>query len=198
PNTKDMNLEQVGVHLINGFIGVNERYETTVSNVYAIGDCTGAPLLAHVASMEGIKAAEAIAIKEKVTHKIDYIPINYDFIPGCTYCHPEVASVGMTEKKVKESGLEYKVGRFPFTASGRAQALGDTTGMVKIISGKHGEILGTHIIGNNASEIISETMVGAITELTVHDLAGTIHAHPTLSEGVMEAAADCLGEAINI
>lgn len=199
PNTEGIRLEEVGVHLEKGFIGVNDRYRTTVDTIYAIGDCTGGPLLAHVASMEGIKAAEAIGLDLGTKHKLEYIPINYDLIPGCTYCHPEVASLGLTEKKALELGHEIKVGKFPFTASGRAQAIGATTGMVKIIaSKKHGEILGAHIIGANASELISEVMVGASMELTVRNLAGTIHAHPTLAEGIMEAAADVLGEAINI
>ncbi len=199
PNTEGLRLEDVGVNLNKGFIEVNSRYQTKTQTIYAIGDCTGAPLLAHVASMEGIKAAEAIAIDLDSSHTIDYQAINYDLIPGCTYCHPEVASMGLTEKKAIEAGHEISIGRFPFTASGRAQAVGSTTGMVKIISGKkHGEILGAHIIGNNATEIISELMIGASMELTVHNLANIIHAHPTLSEGVMEAAADALGEAINI
>ncbi|HNF17114.1 MAG TPA: dihydrolipoyl dehydrogenase, partial [Leptospiraceae bacterium] len=124
---------------------------------------------------------------------------NYDYIPGCTYCHPEVASLGLTEAKAKAEGHDVKVGKFPFTASGRARAAGDTTGMVKIVAdAKHGEILGAHIIGANATEIISEIMLGASMELTVRNIMDTIHAHPTISEGVMEAAAAVYGEAINI
>lgn len=199
PNTEGIRLEEAGVNLSKGFINVNERYKTTANTIYAIGDCTGAPLLAHVASMEGIKAAEAIAIELGSHHKIEYSPINYDFIPGCTYCHPEVASIGLTEKKALELGHEIKIGRFPFTASGRAQAAGQTTGLVKIVAGKkHGEILGAHIIGNNATEIISELMLGASMELTVNNIAGVMHPHPTISESLMEAAADSIGEAINI
>ncbi len=199
PNTENLKLEEVGVNLNKGFINIDSKFRTNTETIYAIGDCTGAPLLAHVASMEGIKAAEAIAIELGKNSHIHYEAINYDLIPGCTYCHPEVASVGMSEKKAIEQGYEIKIGRFPFTASGRAQAVGQTTGMVKIVAGKeHGEILGAHIIGASATELISEFMVGASTELTVHNLATIIHAHPTLSEGVMEAAADVLGEAINI
>jgi dihydrolipoamide dehydrogenase len=199
PNTEGIRLEEIGVHLEKGFITINDRYRTTVDTIYAVGDCTGAPLLAHVASMEGTKAAEAIGLELGVEHKIEYLPINYDLIPGCTYCHPEVASLGLTEKRALELGHEIKIGRFPFTASGRAQAVGATTGFVKIVaSKKHGEILGAHIIGGNASELISELMLGASMELTVYNLAGIIHAHPTLSEGIMEAAADVFGEAINI
>jgi dihydrolipoamide dehydrogenase len=199
PNTEGMNLEVLGVVLNKGFIDVDERYATKVKSIYAIGDCTGNPLLAHVASMEGVKAAEAIAIELKKHNDLEYHSINYDLIPGCTYCHPEVASFGLTEKKAIAAGHKIKVGKFPFTASGRAQATGDTTGLVKLITDEeHGEILGAHIIGPNATEIISELMVSAINELTVHNLIQTMHAHPTLSEGVMEAAASALGEAINI
>ncbi|NUM42724.1 MAG: FAD-dependent oxidoreductase, partial [Leptospiraceae bacterium] len=198
PNTNGIRLEEIGIHLTNGFISVNERYATSVSNIYAIGDCTGHPLLAHVASMEGVRASEAISIQNGNPHKLQFLPINYEYIPGCTYCHPEVASVGMTEKKAKESGLNFKIGRFPFTASGRAQATGDTTGMIKLISGEKGEILGAHIIGPNATELISEYVVSSVSELRVEDIGNTIHAHPTLSEGLMEAALDSMGEAINI
>ena len=199
PNTVGMNLEEVGVVLEKGFIKVDAYYRTSVSSIYAIGDCNGPPLLAHLASMEGIKAAEAISIEYKKNKLIEYQPINYEKIPGCTYCHPEVASFGKTEKKAVQEGISIKVGRFPFTASGRAQAVGDTTGLVKIITDeKHGEIIGGHIIGLNASELISELLVSSINELTAHNLATTIHAHPTLSEAIMEAAADSLGEAINI
>lgn len=198
PNTENMKLEEIGIKLDKGFIHVNNRYQTTVDTIYAIGDVTGPPLLAHVASMEGIKAAEAISITKGNHHNLDYQPINYDFIPGCTYCHPEVASVGMTEKKAIATGHKIKVGRFPYTASGRAQAQGETTGMFKIIAdAEHGEILGGHIIGAGATEMISEINLGANMELTAKDLMNTIHAHPTLSEGVMEAAADVYGEAIN-
>ncbi|MDX1958727.1 MAG: dihydrolipoyl dehydrogenase [Leptospiraceae bacterium] len=199
PNTEDLNLEKFGVVLSKGFIDVNERYATKCKSIYAIGDCTGNPLLAHVASMEGIKAAEAIAIELKKSSELKYHPINYDLIPGCTYCHPEVASFGLTEKKAIALGFDVKVGKFPFTASGRAQAIGDTNGMVKIVTNaKHGEILGAHIIGPSATEIIAELVLASSNELSVHEIIQTIHAHPTISEGVLEATSAVLGEAINI
>jgi dihydrolipoamide dehydrogenase len=199
PNTAGMNLEEIGIALEKGFIKVDSHYRTSVNSIYAIGDCNGPPLLAHVASMEGIKAAEAISIEYRKNKYLEFHPINYEKIPGCTYCHPEVASFGKTEKKAIQEGLSIKIGRFPFTASGRAQAVGDTTGLVKvIIDEKYGEIIGGHIIGLNASELISELLVSSVHELTAHNLATTIHAHPTLSEAIMEAAADSLGEAINI
>lgn len=199
PNTSNLGLESLGVKLKNGFIEVGLHYETTVANIYAIGDCIPTPALAHVASAEGVRAAEHISISMGNPHGLNVHPLNYSYIPGCTYCHPEVASVGMTEKKALAEGRAIDIGRFPFTASGRAQAQGDTTGMVKIISDKkHGEILGAHIIGSGATELIAELTLGANMELTVKELAQTIHAHPTVSEGIMEAAAAVLGEAVNI
>jgi dihydrolipoamide dehydrogenase len=199
PNTTNIGLENAGIKTKNGFVEVGLGYRTTIDNVYAIGDCIPTPSLAHVASAEGIRAAEDISIRSGNPHKLSTYPLNYDYIPGCTYCHPEVASVGLTEAKALAQGFELEIGKFPFTASGRAQAQGDTTGMVKIISDKkHGEILGAHIIGGAATEMISELTLGANMELTVKELAMTIHAHPTLAEGVMEAAAAVLGEAINI
>ncbi|MCZ8156002.1 MAG: dihydrolipoyl dehydrogenase [Leptospira sp.] len=199
PNTAGMGLEACGIKTKNGFIEITSGYRTTMDNVYAIGDCIPTPSLAHVASAEGVRAAEDISIRIGNPHKLEVHPLNYDYIPGCTYCHPEVASVGLTEAKALALGFELQIGKFPFTASGRAQAQGDTSGMVKIISDKkHGEILGAHIIGGAATEMISELTLGANMELTVKELATTIHAHPTLAEGVMEAAAAVLGEAINI
>lgn len=199
PNTKNIGLEEIGIKLQNGFIEVSNSYRTTVPNIYAIGDCIATPALAHVASAEGIRAAEDISIRLGNPHKVEVHPLSYKYIPGCTYCHPEVASVGLTEEKAKAQGYEINVGKFPFTASGRAQAMGDTAGLVKIISDqKHGEILGAHLIGPGATELIAELTLGANMELTVKELMNTIHAHPTLSEGIMEAAAAVLGEAINI
>ncbi|MCB1156117.1 MAG: dihydrolipoyl dehydrogenase [Leptospiraceae bacterium] len=198
-NTENLQLEELGIVLEKSFIQVNSKYNTAVENIYAIGDCIGPPLLAHVASFEGIRAAEAIGIKENRFPEKDYETINYEMIPACTYCHPEVASVGLSEEKVKKAGIEYNVGKFPFSASGRAQAMGDTTGMIKIISEKkYGEIIGAHIIGPNASELIPEIVLGGSYELTTKNIANTIHAHPSLAEGVMEAAAAAFGEAINI
>jgi dihydrolipoamide dehydrogenase len=199
PNTENMNLEEIGIKLKKGFVDVDSHYRSTVDNIYAIGDCIPTPLLAHVASREGVLASEDISIRSGNPHHILPQTVDYRFIPGCTYCTPEVASVGMTEKKALGNGHKIKIGRFPFTASGRAQAQGNTTGLVKVISNEEtGEILGAHIIGEGATELISEYTLGASLELGVKDIANTIHAHPTLSEGLMEASADALGEAINI
>ncbi|PJZ69031.1 dihydrolipoyl dehydrogenase [Leptospira perolatii] len=199
PNSSDMHLEEIGVFLQKGFIKVDSKLKSSVPNIYAIGDCIGPPLLAHVASMEGIKAAEAISIQKGNPHGLVFEPIDYQKIPACTYCHPEVASVGWKEDEAIKSGREISVGKFPFLANGRAKAIGDTEGMVKIISDKRsGEILGAHIIGPSATEILGEINLGIGAELTLHDIAGRIHAHPTLSESIMEAAAQSLGEAINI
>ncbi|MDF3820417.1 dihydrolipoyl dehydrogenase [Leptospira sp. 96542] len=199
PNTENVGLEEVGIKLKNGFIEVGSGYRTTIDHIYAIGDCIPTPSLAHVASAEGIRAAEDISIRLGNPHNITASRLNYDFIPACTYCHPEVASVGLTEEKAKSLGYEIKTGKFPFTASGRAQAQGDTTGMVKLVTDvKHGEILGAHIIGSGATELIAELTLGANMEITVRELSGIIHPHPTISESVMEAAAAVLGEAINI
>ncbi|WP_411823731.1 dihydrolipoyl dehydrogenase [Leptospira sp. 'Mane'] len=199
PNTSNIGLEQIGIKTKNGFIDVDARYRTSVDTIYSIGDCIATPSLAHVASAEGIRASEDISIRNGNPHKITVHPLNYNYIPGCTYCHPEVASVGLSETKALSLGYELQIGKFPFTASGRAQAQGDTTGLVKIISDKkHGEILGAHIIGSGATELIAELTLGANMEITVRELANTIHAHPTISEGIMEAAAAVLGEAINI
>lgn len=198
-NTDGLGLEELGVRMSRDRVVVNDHYQTSIANIYAIGDCIPGPALAHVASIEGIRAAEAM--KYGATHETDtkYEPVNYDLIPSCTYCHPEVASVGLTEKGALEKGLEVKIGRFPFTASGRAKAMGDTTGFVKIIADKRfGQIVGAHIIGPGATELISEITLGASMELLPENFARTVHAHPTLAEGVMEAAADVLGEAINI
>ncbi|MCR9142441.1 MAG: dihydrolipoyl dehydrogenase [bacterium] len=198
-NTDGLGLEELGVRMSRDRVVVNDHYQTSIANIYAIGDCIPGPALAHVASIEGVRAAEAM--KYGANHETDtkYEPVNYDLIPSCTYCHPEVASVGLTEKGALEKGLEVKIGRFPFTASGRAKAMGDTTGFIKIIADeKFGQIVGAHIIGPGATELISEITLGASMELLPENFARTVHAHPTLAEGVMEAAADVLGEAINI
>jgi dihydrolipoamide dehydrogenase len=202
-NTENLGLEDVGVRMSRDRVLVNDHYQTSIANIYAIGDCIPGPALAHVASIEGVRAAEAIyassnkSVKSKAGPVFE--PVNYDLIPSCTYCHPEVASVGITEKKALEKGLEVKIGRFPFTASGRAKAMGDTTGFVKIIADKRfGQILGAHIIGPGATELVSEITLGATLELLPENFARTVHAHPTLAEAVMEAAGDVLGEAIHI
>lgn len=175
-----------------GYIQINEYMQTGEPNVYAIGDVVNTPWLAHVASAEGILAVDHMAGHEAQ-------PLNYDHVPSCTYCEPEVASVGLTEAKAKERGYEVKIGSFPFAASGKARILGHTEGIVKIVSdAKYDEILGIHIIGPRATELIAEGCVALRGELTTEELVHTIHAHPTLSESVMEAAHSVLGHAIHI
>ncbi len=191
-NIENIGLEKLGVNVEGGHIKVDADYRTNVPGVYAIGDVIGPPWLAHVASAEGIHCVEAIAGKNPP-------PIDYSTIPGCTYCQPQIASVGMTEEKAKAEGYELKVGRFPFRPLGKAVALGETEGMVKLIfDAKYGELLGAHIMGSEATEMIHELVVAKKLESTGTDIFRTIHAHPTLSEAVMEAAAAAYGEAINI
>jgi dihydrolipoamide dehydrogenase len=191
-NVEHIGLEAVGIAVDKGFIKINERLETSVPGYYAIGDVAGPPLLAHKGSREGIVAAEVIAGQK--TH-----PIDYSGVPGATYCHPEVASVGYTEEKCQELGLEYSVGKFPFSANGRARTTGETDGLVKIIRGKkHGEILGAHIAGAHATELIHELAVARANEFTVEEVELAIHAHPTLAEAVGEAALDAMGRVIHI
>lgn len=190
-NIENIGLETVGVQLDRGYIKVDENYRTNVPGIYAIGDVVGPPWLAHVASAEGIACVEGIAGKHVV-------PIDYGNIPGCTYCQPQVASVGLTEKKARELGHEVRVGKFPFTASGKAVAAGHTEGFVKMVfDAKHGELLGAHIIGAEATELIAEAALGRALETTEHEMIKTIHAHPTLSEALMEAAAVAYGESVN-
>ncbi len=192
-NVEDIGLEKLGVQVEKNHIKVNkENYETNVQGIFAIGDVIGPPWLAHVASAEGIHCVERIK-------GINHPPIKYENIPGCTYCQPQVASVGLTEAKAKEAGYKIKVGKFPFMASGKAFAIGDREGFVKIIfDEKYGEILGGHIIGSEATEMIAEIVLARSLEATGESLIKTIHAHPTLSEAVMEAAANAYGEAIHI
>ena len=191
-NVEGLSLDAAGVKSENGFIPVNEWYETNVKGIYAIGDITGPPLLAHVASHEGIVCVEKIAGIE--TH-----PVDYDGIPGCTYCHPQVASIGMTEERAKEAGYELQIGRFPYSASGKARAIGAREGLVKLIfDKKYGELLGAHIIGAEATELIAELGVAKALGTTPVELGKIMHAHPTLSEMIMEAAGDALGEAVHI
>jgi len=193
PLTENLGLEAAGVKLTDrGFIQVDGAMQTTAPGVYAIGDVAGPPLLAHKGSREGVVAAEAIA-------GLKPHPIDYSGVPGATYCHPEVASVGLTEEQCKERKLEYAVGRFPFSASGRARTAGETDGLVKIISGrKYGEILGAHIAGAHATELIHELVVARANEYTVEEIELAIHAHPTLSEAIAEAALDAMGRVIHI
>lgn len=191
-NVEGLELDKVGVKQDKGFIPVDEWYRTNVPNIYAIGDITGPPLLAHVASHEGIACVDKIAGKD--THSVDY-----DSIPGCTYCHPQVASIGMTEEQALAEKYEIKVGRFPYSASGKARATGAREGLVKIIfDKKYGELLGAHIIGADATELIAEVGIAKALETTSVELGKTMHAHPTLSEMIMEAAADADDEAIHI
>jgi dihydrolipoamide dehydrogenase len=190
--TKGVGMEALGVALERGFVKVSPTMETSVKGVYAIGDMAGAPLLAHKAMGEGVVAAEAIAGKSPR-------PVDYGNVPSCTYCRPQVASIGLTEAKAKEGGREVAVGKFPFTANGKAVALGETEGFVKVIADKKtGEILGVHIIGPEATEIIHEFAVGRTLEATVDEIMHTIHAHPTLSEAALEATLAALGQAIHI
>ncbi len=191
-NVENVGLEKIGVTIDKGWIKVDEYYRTNVSGVYAIGDIIGAPWLAHVASHEGIVCVEKIAGKE--TH-----PIDYSAIPGCTYCQPQVASIGLTEKKAKEKGYKIKIGKFPFTASGKARAINERDGFVKVIfDEKYGELLGAHILGCEATEMIAEYGIAKSMEATYKEIGNTVHAHPTLSEAMMEAALDAYGEAVHI
>ncbi len=193
-NTEDLGLKEAGVELTKqGFIKVSrDTLETTAPGVYAIGDVAGPPMLAHKGSREGVNAAERIA-----GHAPS--PITYDNVPSVTYCHPEVASIGLTEDACKEQGLAYQVGRFPFSANGRARTSGHTEGFVKIIRGaKYGEILGAHIVGSDASEMIHELVVARENEYTVEEVDLAIHAHPTLSEAIAEAALDSMGRVMHM
>ena len=193
PNIEDIGIKEAGVQLTDrGFIKINERMETSVKGIYAIGDVAGPPMLAHKGQREGVVFAEFLAGQKNVH------TVNYGNIPNATYCHPEVASIGMTEAQVKEKKIDYKVGKFPFSANGRARTSGETEGFVKIIrDAKYGEILGAHIIGAHATELIHELAVGRENEYTVEEVDLAIHAHPTLAEAVAEAALDSLGKMIH-
>jgi dihydrolipoamide dehydrogenase len=193
-NTEGLGLQEVGVQLTDrGFVKVNPAtLETTAPGVYAIGDVAGPPMLAHKGSREGVVVAELIAGHHPQ-------PIKYDNVPSVTYCHPEVASIGLTEDQAKERKLDYQVGRFPFSANGRARCTNETEGLVKIIrEKKYGEILGAHIVGSHASEMIHELTVARQNEYTVEEVDLAIHAHPTLSEAIAEAALDSMGRVVHI
>ncbi len=197
-NMENIGLETLGVKTDKGRIVVDGYCQTNVPGVYAIGDILPTQALAHVASKEGIVCAENIAYMEK-KHAHRPQPIDYGNIPGCTYCSPEIASVGMTEKAAKEAGYELKIGKFPFVASGKATAAGNTEGFVKVIyDAKYGEWLGTHMIGMNVTEMIAETVLGRKLETTYHEVLNAIHPHPTMSEAVKEATAMAFGEATDI
>lgn len=192
PNIEHLGLEEVGVKTDKGRVLVDEFYKTNIDGVYAIGDIVPGQALAHVASAEGILCVEKIK-------GLQVEPINYNNIPGCTYCSPEVASVGYTEKAAKEAGHEVKVGKFPFSASGKASAAGAKDGFVKVIfDAKYGEFLGAHLIGANVTEMIAEVVVARKLETTGHEIIKSVHPHPTMSEAIMEAAADAYGEVIHL
>jgi dihydrolipoamide dehydrogenase len=191
-NIENIGLEDLGIIVDKGRILVNEYYQTNIPGYFAIGDVVPGPSLAHVASAEGIICVEKIA-----GHHPE--PLNYQNIPGCTYCSPEVASVGMTERAAKEAGIEIKIGKFPFSASGKASAAGTKDGFVKLIfDAKYGELLGGHLIGANVTEMIAEIVALRKLETTGEELIKTIHPHPTMSEAIMEAAAAAYGEVIHL
>jgi dihydrolipoamide dehydrogenase len=191
-NLEGIGLEENGVKTDRGKVLVDDFYRTNVEGVYAIGDIVKGQALAHVASAEGIICVEKIA-------GLNPEPLNYNNIPGCTYCSPEVASVGYTEKAAKEAGYEIKVGRFPFSASGKASAAGAKDGFVKLIfDAKYGEFLGAHLLGHNVTEMLAEIVTARKLEATGHEIIKSVHPHPTMSEAVMEAAADAYGECIHL
>jgi dihydrolipoamide dehydrogenase len=192
PNTENIGLEELGIETDRGLIKVDPYYQTNVPGIYAIGDVVAGPALAHVASAEGILCVEKIA-----GHQVE--PIDYNNIPGCTYCVPEVASVGYTEAAAKEAGYDIKVGKFPFTASGKAKAAGASEGFVKVVfDAKYGEWLGAHMIGHNVTEMIAEVVAARKLETTGHEIIKAIHPHPTMSEAVMEATAAAYDEVIHL
>ncbi|HWZ02215.1 MAG TPA: dihydrolipoyl dehydrogenase [Mucilaginibacter sp.] len=191
-NLEGIGLEETGVKTDKGKVLVDDYYRTNIEGVYAIGDIVKGQALAHVASAEGITCVEKIA-------GLNPEPINYNNIPGCTYCSPEIASVGYTEKAAKEAGYEIKVGKFPYSASGKASAAGAKDGFVKLIfDAKYGEFLGAHMIGHNVTEMLAEVVTARKLEATGHEIIKSIHPHPTMSEAVMEAAADAYGEVIHL
>ncbi|MEN0006670.1 MAG: dihydrolipoyl dehydrogenase [Bacteroidota bacterium] len=192
PNTDNIGLEALGITTNRGLIEVDEFYRTNVAGIYAIGDIVNGPALAHVASAEGIICVEKIA-------GMDVHPLDYNNIPSCTYCYPEVASVGYTEEAAKEAGYELKVGKFPFSASGKASAAGAKMGFVKVIfDAKYGEFLGAHMVGANVTEMIAEIVAARKLETTGHEIIKSVHPHPTMSEAVMEATAAAYGEVIHL
>ena len=192
PNTSNLGLEEIGISLDKrGFVEIDDKMATNVPGIWAIGDVTGKLLLAHVASAQGIVCAENIAGVETIT-------LDYRMMPRATYCQPQVASFGLTEAQAKEEGYEIKVGRFAFQANGKALGLGESTGFIKIISDeKYGEILGAHLIGPEVSELLPELTLSHNMELTAAEISRNVHAHPTLSEVIMEAAHDVEGHAIH-
>lgn len=197
-NIENIGLEECGIKADKGKIIVDKYQQTSLAGVYAIGDCTPGQALAHVAAKEGINAAEHMAYIEKKHHHLPD-PVDYNNVPGCTYCTPEISSVGYTEKAAREAGYEIKVGKFPFIASGKAVAGGATDGFVKVIfDAKYGEFLGCHMIGAGVTDMIAEAVVARKLETTAHEILNAIHPHPTMSEGLKEAVAAAYGEAIDI
>ncbi len=192
PNTENIGLESLGIKTERGQILVDDHYKTNVEGIYAIGDIVHGPALAHVASAEGILCVEKLA-----GHHVE--PLDYNNLPGCTYTQPEIASVGYTEAQAKEAGYELKVGKFPFSASGKASAAGKNEGFIKVIfDAKYGEWLGAHFIGANVTEMIAEVVVARRLETTGHEIIKSVHPHPTMSEAVMEAAAAAYDEVIHL
>lgn len=197
-NIENIGLEENGIKTEKGKIIVDKFQQTSVPGIYAIGDCSPGQALAHVAAKEGINAAEHIGYMEKKFHHMPEA-MDYNNIPGCTYCIPEIASVGYTEKAAKDAGYDIKVGKFPFMASGKASAAGATEGFIKVIyDAKYGEFLGCHMIGTNVTEMIAEAVVARKLETTAHEILNAVHPHPTMSEGLKEATAAAYGEAIDI
>ncbi|MEE8443409.1 MAG: FAD-dependent oxidoreductase, partial [Dehalococcoidia bacterium] len=192
PNTQDLGLEEIGVELDRGFVTVDTSMATSVSGVYAIGDVTGKIPLAHVAQAQGVLAVERMAGLESPD-------LNYENMPRATYCNPQVASFGLTESQARERGYDVKIGKFPFMASGKARAIAETEGMVKVVAdNSYGELLGVHMIGPDVTEMLGEASLGRLLEGTTHELGWLVHAHPTLSEALKEAALDADGQAIHI
>jgi dihydrolipoamide dehydrogenase len=197
-NIENIGLETLGVKTDKGKIVVDKFYQTNVPGIYSFGDCVPGQALAHVSSKEAIICVENIAYQEK---KYSHQPeaLDYNNVPGCTYCTPEIASAGLTEKQARDAGYDVKVGKFPFTASGKATGVGHTEGFVKVVfDAKYGEWLGTHMIGYNVTEVIVETVVGRKLETTYHEMLNSIHPHPTMSEGVKDAIEAAYGEAIHL
>jgi len=193
PNSGDLGLEELGVNLSDrGFIEIDERMATNVEGIWAIGDVTGKLMLAHVGSEQGIVCAENIA-------GVDTVSLDYEMMPRCTYCQPQIASFGLTEEQAKERGFDVKIGRFPFQANGKALGMGEKTGWIKLITdSKYGEILGAHLIGPEVTELLPELTISQMMELTPAEIARNVHPHPTLSEVLMEAAHSAEGHPINI
>lgn len=197
-NIENIGLEALGVKTEKGKVAVDKYYQTNVQGIYAIGDCAPGQALAHVASKEGIICIENIAFNEK-KYKHQPEPLDYNNVPGCTYCSPEIASVGYTEKAARDAGYDIKVGKFPLSASGKASAAGATEGFIKVIfDAKYGEWLGSHMIGYNVTEMIAETVLGRKLETTYQEVLDAIHPHPTISESVKDAIEVAYGEAIHL